>query len=246
MATLLGCLVLSIGNAQGEVHRNISVAIALSVQEKIQRLNPREQARIKSAIAVANQFIPLYFNGSANNITDDLSVKRWRKNILPFVNKNIDKWGDMLLEKQSGIDIVIAGIPTTFVGLCPHAELMLFQIGKENITLQYRAKVIGAVQYERVHGMRGGLLIDTGDNYQEAIVVLDRNDKVDSVEEKYRGLFVTTGYLIEAYQTSIESAHLDLVGAAPDEKIRIDGDIQSFQGWIKLIRKQEAGVCKTN
>lgn len=246
MATLFGCLVLSIGNAQGDVSQNISVAITLSVQEKIQRLNPRERKIIKSAIAVANQFIPLYFNGSANNITDDLSVKRWRKNILPFVNKDIDKWNDMLLEKQSGLDIVIAGIPTTFVGLCPHAELILFQIGKKNITLQYRAKVIGAVQYERVHGMREGLLIDTRDNYQEAIIVLDRNYKVDSVAEKYRGLFVTTGYLIDAYQTSIESAHLDQVGATPDEKVRIAEGIQTFQEWIKLIRKQEAAVCITN
>jgi len=73
--------------AVAATEEKIKVTVATTIQEQIQQLNPHERKRIESAIRIGNLFIPRYFDGSANNLTDDLSVKAWRKNIRPLVNK---------------------------------------------------------------------------------------------------------------------------------------------------------------
>jgi len=199
---------------------------------------------LKAPFRIGNLFIPRYFDGSANNLTDDLSVKAWRKNIRPLVNKDFTKWAEMVDEEGSGIELNIAGKAATEAGLCPQAELMSFQIEAGQVNLKYRARVIGATQIEkRTYRLQGGLLIDEKEDYQEAQVGLDKSNKVDYVAPKYMGFFVTTDFLVETYDSHIDLLKNRLASLPPDEQIRVNEEIKQHKDWIKLINEQVAQVC---
>lgn len=234
-------------NVFGAEMEKIAVTISPIVQEQIKKNNLRERKRIEAAISSGNRFIPRFFDGSTNNITDELSIKEWNRNIRPLVNKNAVKWSEMTDEKGSGLELEIAGKASTFVGVCPQVELTSIQDEAGLINLRYRVRVIGVSQREKGFSrMRGALLIDEHKDFQEALVGLDRNYKVDFVAPKYLGLFVTSDFFIEGYNTVIEFQEHRLVGTSPDEQARATEEIEKHKEWIKLINEQEAAICNAN
>lgn len=247
LAVASSMLVLA-GNVQGTENEKITVTISPAVQVKIQNQSPRERKRVETAIKAGNQFIPRYFDGSANNITDELSVKTWRKNIRPLVNKDFDKWDDMRLEKQSGVEIEITKRELADdLTVCPQVELVSLKIETGMVNLRYRARVIGALKFKRgMSHVTNKFIPDKENDFQEAVVGVDRNNKVDYVEEKYLGLFVTTDFYIDGYNMNIETRRHRLIGTPHDEQVRAKEEIQEYEEWIKLLIEQEAAVCKAN
>jgi len=228
--------------------KDIRVTISADVQQQLQKLSPNERNRIEAAIKMGNQFVPYYFDGSANNITDEQSVEIWRKKIWPLVNKDFDKWGDMRSEKQSGLELAISEREQTdYLIVCPQIELMLFQkeIGLAN--LKYRTRVIGALKFRRgMSHVVEKFIPDAEGDFQEVVVGVDGNSKIDYVEEKYLGMFVTTDFYVDGFNMNIETRKHRLVDAPLGEQAHAKDEIQRYKDWVKFLKEQEAEVCRAD
>ena len=247
LLAVVGGVVFLVASAQGAEKERITVTISPVVQEQMQKMSPRERKKVEAAVRAGNRFIPFYFDGSANDLTFEDSIKAWRKNIRPLVNKDFIKWGEMLSEKQSGVELEIAERElSSDAFVCPQIELTGFQISPKIIDLNYRAKVAGIIKFKRgsAHYMEK-LILNQQLDFQEALIGVDINNKIDYVAEKYLGLFVTPDFYVEGFNTSIEFAKHRFNATNQVEQMRIKEEIQHYQESIMQIKEQEKAVCKT-
>jgi hypothetical protein len=248
----------SAAESQTDVVSSTSIIIAPVVREHLHKLSSGERKRQEEAVRVGNSYVPYHYDGIPYRDTFTQSEKvLWKNKIRPLIDRDLRAWYSFS-DIEGVQDIKIDGIPNGkspgLLVVCPQIELMSvtpasehYDIGwktilplsfsEDSFELQYRTKIIGALDDSGISPYFKYFLPINNDEYAIVLISLNKDLKVSRVLNKYIPMTLTSDAsiaLVESFVTGVMSH--DLPSA---EKNRL-------KSLIMKIRNVESKTCVGN
>lgn len=231
------------------VKEKFTVTISPAVQEQIQKANPAERKKMEAAISVGNKFIPHHFDLTAYARNDEQEEKIWKKNIRPLVNRDSVDWynpGEVFSDGAPGLEI--NGKKVTFEVVCPVPELISANAVDDHFELKYHTKIIGMWKTNSMMATEGDIVQDEKEEFDEALISLDKSNRISQVASKYAVLPSIPKQCIDGFEGYIKRPRRGLVdspsGVILESQGSVNANIIRYKQYIELIKNEEAAACK--
>ena len=240
--------------------QEITATISPAVRAQLQEMSPDARKRIEAAIATGNKYAPHHFDESAYERYDDERERLWQKNIRPWVTLQPKlKDGEWYLPEDvfysdSAQKLEINGAQIRFYVVCPQPELISATALDDDVELKYRTRIIGAWRSLLKKGggtldnfIQDELILDKQEQYDDALITIDKNDKVSRVSAIYFGETSTPAQDIERFEDFIkrppQRIYQGPVHAEQETEEQARARIPQYKKTIEMIKNVEAAVC---
>ena len=239
-----------IDTAQAE-NGKAEVSISAEVKEQIQKLSPDEHKRIEAAIKVGNQYAPYHFDGTAYQRDDNQQEVLWQKNIRPLIAplSNKGNWyaGNEVYDDSSP-QVVINGVDVQSPVVCPWPELISANVIDGRFELKYRTRIIGMWKAtDPYRHMQEDILLNEKEDYDEVLVVLNKDNKVIKAHSKYKAFPTVPQTGIEMQEAHIKWPPMRIFqgpnGVDQETEEQARARIPQYKRYIELIKSEEAAAC---